>query len=176
MDNCNKVISAINGDKECFIQVVAEKKEFLYRTAFMYVKNEHDALEILDQTVYKAFLSIKKLKKPEYFDTWIIRILINCAIDMIRKNKKIISLNDDLENIKIDVYENHEEIIDLYDAIDSLDADLKAIIILKYFDGFTITEIGDIMGASESRVKNMLHKALVNLRIELKEGCANDWL
>lgn len=29
MDNCSKVISAINGDKECFIQVVSEKKEFL---------------------------------------------------------------------------------------------------------------------------------------------------
>lgn len=53
------------------------------------MKNEEDALDVLQETIYKAYISIEKLKEPKYFKTWITRILINNALDVIKKEKRI---------------------------------------------------------------------------------------
>ncbi|MBM7693721.1 DNA-directed RNA polymerase specialized sigma24 family protein [Peribacillus deserti] len=53
--------------------------------AFLFVNNEGDALDIVQDTIYKAFISIKQLKEPKYFSTWISRILINTTLDFIKK-------------------------------------------------------------------------------------------
>ena len=58
------------------------------------MRNEADALDIVQETVYKAYISIDKLKEPKYFKTWIIRILINTALTHIRKGSKIVYLED----------------------------------------------------------------------------------
>ena len=65
MDNILEVKRAIKGDKEAFSNLIKNNKEYLYKIAFMHVKNEDDALEVVHETVYKAFISIRRLKKPE---------------------------------------------------------------------------------------------------------------
>jgi RNA polymerase sigma-70 factor, ECF subfamily len=57
--------------------------------AYLYVKNESDAIDIVYETIYKAYISIKKLKETDYFSTWLMRILINTALDFFKKNKRI---------------------------------------------------------------------------------------
>lgn len=132
--------------------------------AFLYVKNQQDALDIVDETVYKAYLNYKKLKKKEYFKTWITRILINCAIDFLKHRNKY------SEDIDINNFETlDKEYIDLYNGINLLSGVLKSIVILKYFQDLTIKEIGEILGMTESSVKNNLHKALEFLRFQLRE-------
>lgn len=63
---------------------------------------------------------------------------------------------------------NDREYEDLYEAVDTLSPELKSIIILKYFQGYTIEEVGEILDVSTSEVKNKLHKALKLLRVEVK--------
>lgn len=75
---------AINQDEKAFEYLMNISKEGLYRIAFAYAKNEQDALDILQETVYKAYISIYKLKEPKYFKTWISKILINNAINFIK--------------------------------------------------------------------------------------------
>jgi RNA polymerase sigma-70 factor (ECF subfamily) len=168
-----KVIEAKNGNKQAYVELVKNNKEMLYRTAFMYVKNEHDALEIVDETVYKAYISINKLKNEKYFNTWITRILINCALDYKKSSKRVIPLDETSGINKKFIYDeenNREEIIDLYEAVDKLQGKYKTIIILKYFRDMRIRDIANILCCSESNVKNYLHKSLVKLRIDLREG------
>ena len=99
MEIKDKVKKAIRGDDEAFEYIVNNCKERLYRTAFAYVKNEEQALDVVQETVYKAYVSIEKLKNPEYFNTWITRILINNALTVIKKNSKIVYLdNNELIN------------------------------------------------------------------------------
>src|SRR5690606_39568736 len=69
------------------------------RTAFVYVKNQNDALDVVQETAYRAFKSIKNLKEPVYFKTWLFKIAINCAIDIIQKQKKIIPLKPEFEDL-----------------------------------------------------------------------------
>ncbi|MPQ42676.1 sigma-70 family RNA polymerase sigma factor [Clostridium tarantellae] len=160
-----KIRKAIKGDDNAFLELINECKECLYRTAFAYVKDEHNALDIVQETVYKAYMSINKLKEPKYFNTWITRILINNAINFIKKEEKLICLEQkDLVNIIGINKVNNEEQIDLLDMVDKLQDKYKEIIILKYFSDLTIKEISKILDMPIGTVKTYLNKGLVNLR------------
>ncbi len=174
MNDTDIVIKAQKGDDNSFCELINCYKERLYKTAFAYLKNEDEALDIVSDTIYKAYMDIKKLKKPEFFNTWITKILINNAINRLKKNKKII-LIDEYE--KIDKFtENVSDIgldipkyIDLYNAIDNLNVKSKSIIILKYFQDMTISEISKVLEIPEGTVKVYIHRALKKLKIDLKE-------
>lgn len=169
------VKKAKGGDKAAFCELVKQRKEMLYKLAYMYVKNEHDAVEIVDETVYRAYISIAQLKNDEYFTTWFTRILINCALGHIKKSKKIVFFDNGMEYKDDREALSSEEIIDLYDAVDKLEGKYKTVVILKYFNDMTIKEIAEVMNCKESSIKNYLHKALLNLRINLGEECVNVW-
>ena len=159
---------AIKDDK-AFEKLIEYYKEYLYKTAYLYVKNEADALDIVGETIYKSFIGRKKLKDHNLFKTWITRILINNAIDLLKKKKKLSSVdNNDLfvEGKSIDDVIKY---IDLYDAIDLLNIKYKNVIIMKYFNGMTIEEIAKIMDLPEGTVKTYLHRGKQCLARLLKE-------
>ncbi|MHC1684197.1 MAG: sigma-70 family RNA polymerase sigma factor [Clostridiaceae bacterium] len=157
---------AIKGDEEAFSYLMNINKENLYRTSFAYVKNKEDALDVLQETVYKAFISIEKLKEPKHFNTWLTRILINNAINLINKNKKIISLVDNLSKTdSIEKENNIEDKLDIVAAVDSLEEKYKNVIILKYFQDLTINEISQVLECPLGTVKTHLNKGLSKLRI-----------
>jgi len=83
-DQVALVEEAISGCKEAFSTLVDMNKEYLYKTAFLYMKNQEEALEVYQETVYKAYINLHKLKKPEFFKTWLTRILINNANDRLK--------------------------------------------------------------------------------------------
>lgn len=70
MKQIKLVKKAIKVDEEAFETLVVQQSDKLYRTAFLYVPNKEDALDVLQETIYKAFISIDQLKHPEYFSTW----------------------------------------------------------------------------------------------------------
>ena len=164
-----KVIKAIKGDENAFYELVNERKEQMYRTAFTYAKNKEDALDIVSETVYKAYLSIKKLKEPRFFNTWLTRILINCSLDYIRKNKKVLSFEEYSTADEGIEDKNKEEIIDLHNALGKLNESCKSVVILKYFQDLTISEVAEVLQCPIGTIKTNLHKALNQLRINLKE-------
>ena len=167
-----KVKRAIKGDKEAFYEIIQENRDILYKTAFVYTKNQHDALEILDDTVYKAYISIKKLKQPQYFNTWLTRILINTSINYVRKQKKVVYLEENSwEQSAVD--SDREELIDLYDAIDKLDDKYRMIVVLRYFQDLTVPQIAEVMECPLGTIKTYLHRALKQLRINLQEDVVN---
>ncbi len=157
---------AINGDEKAFEYLMDISKEGLYRTAFAYAKNEEDSLDILQDTVYKAYISISKLKEPKYFKTWITKILINSAINFINKEKKIVSLVDTMSN-EPNYHEDTrlEENLDILNSIDKLEDKYKNVIVLKYVQDLTIAEISEVLNCPVGTVKTYLNKGLSKLRI-----------
>lgn len=154
-------------DDEVLQRLIEVDKQRLYRIAYIYVKNEDDALEIVQEAVYKAFLNIKKLKQPEFFNTWITRIIVNASLDYIKKRNRLIYIVEE-KDLEKNATEDMEY-IDLYKAVDSLDGLYKTVIILKYFEDLKIKDIAKILDITESNVKNYIHKALKQLRVDLKE-------
>jgi RNA polymerase sigma-70 factor, ECF subfamily len=161
---------AIRGDEKAFEYLMDINKEGLYRTAFAYVKNEQDALDILQETVYKAYTSINKLMEPKYFKTWLTRILINNAISFINKSKKIEYLTDVIPNdSNCNTGNLIDEKLDILSSIEKLDDKHKTVIVLKYFQDLTITEISEVLDCPSGTIKTYLNKALTQLRLFMKE-------
>ena len=81
-------------DKFEFAQRLQSDKARYYRIAYSYVKNEQDALDIVGDATCKALLNLRSLKNPEYFGTWMTRIVINCALDQLRRSSRVTFLDD----------------------------------------------------------------------------------
>ena len=149
-----------------FEECVTCNKEKFYRLAYTYVKNSHDAMDILQESISKGYSNLSKVKDIRALDKWMSRIIVNTALDFLRKSSKETVI--DKESIIVDkVATTADE--NLSYAIDALDPGLKTIIILKYFHGYTINEVADILEISVSTVKNRMHKALSLLRVDIKE-------
>lgn len=174
------VRKAIKGDTAAFTQLMEDRKENLYRIAYSYVKNQADALDIVSETVYKAYLNIRKVKKPQYFNTWLTRILINNAINQLKKQQRVVYMGEKeaLDNVQqaadIPSFYEREQVLDLYRAIDRLDADHKTVVILKYFQDFTFDEIAQVLEWPSGTVKTYLYRALKSLNVDLGEEVNNE--
>lgn len=169
MDEIGKLAKkAIRGNVDAYAQLIEQNKNYLYRTAMLYMKNEDDALDVVSECVLKGFQSIKKLKNPELFRTWITRILINVVNDIYSKKKTMVDISQyEFEEPASGV--SREECLDLYDAIDSLAEKHKTVIILKYFSELKLSEIAYIMDIPEGSVSAYLARAKQELRDYLKE-------
>lgn len=156
---------AIKGDKEAFVYLINEYRLSLYRIAKGILKDDYRVEDAISNTIIKAFENIKKLKKAEYFKTWLIRILINECNSILKKEKRILYLEDSVkEEAYIDLYEN----IDLINAIETLDDDLKLVTILYYFEDIDQKEIAKIISLKESTVRTKLFRARKKLYEILK--------
>ena len=165
---------SIKGNKESFGILIKNNKEYLYKMAFLYVKDEQDALEVIHETVYRAFLNIEKLKKAKFFNTWITRILINVSIDFLKRKGKSEILDESIPIIKEKSEVSTEEKLDLYNAIDLLNDNYKTVIIMMYFNDMKIKDIAKIMEIPENTVKTYLRRAKQALGEVLKEGYLNE--
>lgn len=143
-------------------------KEKLYRFAYCYVKNEQEALEIVSEAAYKAYLSFEKLKNPEYFETWVSRIVINCAMDHIKRKQKYTYMEDSaIEYASKEDSVSLEEKMDLYEALDRLMPEDKSFIILKYFEDQRFKDMAEVLSLPENTVKTRLYRILDKLKKHL---------
>jgi RNA polymerase sigma-70 factor, ECF subfamily len=174
MKNYKLINKAKKGDKKAFAQLIEAEKTKLYRTAFLYTKNKDDSLDIVQETIYKALISIKNLKEPTYFSSWLMRILINTSLDLIKKKKKVVSVDFEIDASTPSREANIVDRLELFTAIDRLNERYKSIIILKYYQDKTLKQIAEILDLPEGTVKSNLHRAIQELRILLKEDCVNE--
>jgi RNA polymerase sigma-70 factor (ECF subfamily) len=169
------VVRAKAGDTDAFQVLIHEEKEKLYKMAFVYMKNEHDALEVFQETVYKSFKSIATLKNNEYFSTWLTRILINTALDSIRKKKKVVSLsNEVLESMGTTWQFKSEEQLDLLNALNKIEEKYKTVLLLRFYEDYTIGQISEFLNSPEGTVKTHIRRGLGALKKKLKGVYSDD--
>lgn len=157
-----------NGCNDSFEKLIILYEDYLYKMAYLHVKNEQDALDIYQETILKAYMNISKLKKDNLFKTWITRILINNVYSKSKYDSKYYDL--EIENYIGDhPYSEIEKNIDLHAAIDVLEDRYKTPIILHYFYDFTINQISEITGSNENTIKTNLRRAKKQMYVILKE-------
>lgn len=159
----------LQGREAALIHLIQEHKLQLYRIAYSYVKNEQDALDVVQEATYKAIVNQGKLNEDAYMKSWLIRILINCAVDMLRKRENIAQVPDIWVGVSAHQGMETEAVMDLREAIQGLDETQKKLIHLKYFEDLKLEEIAGIMEMPLGTVKSQLHRIVKRLRIELKE-------
>ncbi len=156
--------------EERFLSLINNSHDKLYRIAYSYVKNKDAAVEIVQEAVYKGYISYHKVRKLEYENTWLTKIVINTAIDFIRKNKKIVSLDKDtIENLADSKIDYIDEKLTVEHALKNLNEKQRAVIILKYFEDMKLEEIAEVLNAPISTIKSILYRTLNKMKIDLKE-------
>lgn len=142
--------------------------EKLYRLAFSYVKNEQDAMDVVQDCVYKAMKNASQVKDEKYIKTWLWRILINTAIDVTRRKARFVSDQQVQEEGQEDRYED----TDVMAALDALDERERKVVTLKYFEEWTIKEIADCLQVNQNTVKSVLYRALKKLKEKVEAEIA----
>lgn len=163
MNELKLIKKAIKGNKECLEELLVLHGDQLYRTAYLYVQNREDALDVVQEVSYKAFLSIGQLKNEKFFLTWLTKILINCSYDVLKKNNKELPLSSMIE-LTTNEREKREENLDLLEAINRLDEKYKNAIILFYFQDLPISEVAKVMKIPENTVKTFLSRGKDRLK------------
>lgn len=162
----SNVIKAKNGDNDAFLTLINENRLNIYRVARGILKSEHDIEDAIQNTVVKAYEKINTLKKDEFFKTWLIRILINECNEIIRKNKRIETINNGSNEERYnDTYEN----IDLINAINELNEELRITTVLFYFEDMPIKDIAITLKIPEGTVRSRLSRAREKLRYMMRE-------
>lgn len=153
---------------------IIENHQTYYRLAYSYVKNKENALDIVQEAVFKALRSIDKLEEVNYLKTWLYRIIVNTAIDFIRKHERVSIMEDEILESHLPASKNELSDLDLQEAVEHLPPLYKTIIILRFFEDLKLEEIAEITGDNLNTVKTRLYAALRKLRVEMGEEQANE--
>lgn len=153
-------------DNEALIeqQLIADYKK-LYRLAYSYVHNENDALDLVQESAYKAIKHSHTLKNPQYAGTWLYRIVINESISFLRKRKQQETVLYDMDGETEDIYSD----VDLHQALEQLEPMDKTVIVLRYFEGMQLNQIAQTLDENLSTVKSRLYRSLKKLRLSMEE-------
>lgn len=169
-----RVVAAIQGDKLALQQLLKQEKEKIYRMAYVYVKNEEDAIEVFQQTVLQAMESINQLREPIYFSTWLTRICINNAIAMLKKQKKIVVMDVIVEQLVDGRSEDLAQKLDIADALSKLPEKYKTTLLLRFYQDFSVKQIANVLDCPEGTVKTNIHRGLSLLKQSIKGVYADD--
>jgi len=143
-------------------------KARLYRTAVLYVGSESLAIEAVDEAIYRGFLSLKKLRQPEFLETWVTRILLNECKKELRRNKRKRPFDPAAAEAIPETPETFDA-LPLKEALLRLPSELKDVIILRYFSGSTLAQTAQSLDLPQGTVVTRQRRALHLLRLELAE-------
>ena len=151
-------------NKEEFTYRVEAMRGRLYRTAMLYLGSHAQAVDALDEAIYKGLCGYRKLRKPEFFETWMTRILINECNNELRRRKRTCPM-EELPETAVEEFDS----LPLKEAMTRLPKELKDVIILRYFSGFTLVETAELLKIPQGTAATRQRKALQLLRLELGE-------
>ena len=152
-------------DKEEFAARTEAVRQRLYRTAYLYLGSEADALEAVDEAVYQALRTLKKLREPEHFETWLTRLLLNECHRELRRRKRVAGEDALPDTAGPDAY----DALPLKEAVRRLPEELRAVVILRFFTGYTQAETAAALDIPQGTVATRQRRALALLRLELGE-------
>lgn len=151
-------------NQEEFALQIEEIRGRLYKTALLYLGSEALAMDAVDEAVYKGLCNYKKLRQSEYFTTWMTRILINECHNEQRRQRRFRPLEELAETAAEDF-----DALPLKEALRRLPKDLKDVVILRYFTGYTLAETAEALKIPPGTAATRQRKALQLLRLEFEE-------
>lgn len=147
-----------------FAERIQQQRKKLYCAALLYLGSEADALDAVDEAVYRALLSLKKLRQPQYFTTWLMRILINVCKDELKRRSRVTPM-EELPETAAEEF----DALPLRDAVSRLPSELREPLILHHFGGLTVSETAQVLKIPQGTAATRLRRALELLRLELSE-------
>ena len=144
------------------IKYIEENKEKHYRMAYSYVRNQEDALDLVQDTIVKALKHVGSIKHKEYLGTWFCRILMNTCKTHLKKKNRCIYI-DEIEEMAV-VTQDKEQVLDMEDAMRKLTPNERNILLLRYYEDLEFKEVAQITSQNISTVKSTLYRTMKKLK------------
>jgi len=172
--NDELIEKAKKGNSKAFTHIVEGMKVQMYKTAFMKLHNEHDALDAVQEALYKSFQNIKNLKNNEFFKSWIIRILINECNNIYTYKNKVIPMEKDSMKISEEKGYKEFEKIEVVSLLEKMDDTYRDVINLRYNHDLKLEEIAEVLNIPVGTVKSRLNRGHAILKKQyLKEEASS---
>ncbi len=163
------------GSQEAFAALVEKYRIKMFNLAFSLTRNRETADDLAQDAFIKAYMALPKFKFQSEFSTWLYRIAVNAAKDLLRKESKMkkISLEDsppktllhEEGTAELDAAREDEKRRKLvHRALESMPEKYRAILTLRDLQGMPYGEIGTILDISPGTVDSRLHRARKMLR------------
>lgn len=179
LDEAQLIEKAKAGDPAAFELLIAGCKTKAYNTALRYLRDEQDALDVLQESLIKVYRHLGQFKSDSKFDTWVYRIVVNTSNDFLRKNQNrkttdsIYRVRDEEETTfdipdhsptPAEALDSKESMRLILECLEKLDKDQKEVIVLRDIQGFSYEEISEILQCSIGTVKSRINRARHKLR------------
>lgn len=159
-------------DKETFVAQMDAKATMLYRVARSILSRDEDCKDALQACILRAWSARHTLRQPEYFGTWIVRILIHECHTLQRKQAKYSLAAEVPMGANAPAPD-----ADVQAALTALPEKLRLPTVLHYIEGYSLAEISSILHVPQSTVRGRLYQARKALRLELdpkREVCTHE--
>lgn len=154
--------------------------------AMKYMKNEEDAMDILQDAYIKAFSKLDSLQDANAFPGWMSTIVAHTALNALQKKQAVLFSDLQNENDEGDVFEYNledenmstqpemactvQETQDMvHELIDSLSDEQRICVLMFHLEGYSIRDIATILGCSENTVKSRLNYGRKNIKAKAEE-------
>ena len=171
---------------DLFVKVVTENYAKYIKKCYGYLKCTSLAEDAVQEGILAAHGNLGSIRNSQALASWLNQIIVRKAIDLLRKNRKFLLFDDDMEDLIS--YNTHgflnspfwsevtnleekmlkKEGLDLVKkSLESLSDTYRIPLLLKDYEDFSVKDISEILQVSQSNVKIRIHRARIKLKVEL---------
>lgn len=163
----------IDGDSRAFGILVARWQPQIHRFALHFLADADDAAEITQKTFIKAYHKLETLEDTAKFSAWIYRIAKNLCLDELKRpaRRNSTPFESQKKNFSAEASEAPDIILEhkdtarlLHRALMQLPPEQRIVVIMKEYEGFTFSEIAEILEEPENTVKSRMYYGLKKLK------------
>lgn len=163
-----------NGETAPVRELFATYEDRLFRYLWQMLRHQQDCEDALQETFRKALKALPGYRKEGHFKSWLFRIGHNCALDVVRKRKRVTAMEEgeeaNLEDARegpLEILAQAEKVRALQEAVDDLPAPEREVVSLRLQADLSFREIADSLGAPLGTVLARMHRAKQRLRTRL---------
>jgi RNA polymerase sigma-70 factor, ECF subfamily len=173
---------AAGGDPSAFQALVERHRSMVYRVAYQFAGNHHDAEDIAQEVFIKVYRSLDRFRQDSQVTSWMYRIVMNACIDHRRRQRPAIAapFGEEAEQRMLNTPEDTPGPEDrayagelgqvLESEIGRLPNGQRIVFVMRHHQGMKLCEIAEALGLAEGTVKRQLHAAVHRLRQALTQA------
>ena len=180
MTDVTVVSRARTGDPDAFRLLVERHSQPIFRVAYRMTGNEHDADDVVQETFLRAYRQLDRFEERANFGTWLHRIAINCALDLLRARGRMDryyggdpedaemngTIRSEPEQDRLLISAELREQVAA--AMERLSGNERTAFVLRHFEGMPVEEIGKTLGIQVNAAKHTIFRAVRKLRESLE--------
>jgi RNA polymerase sigma-70 factor, ECF subfamily len=187
------VAQVLAGDKDAFRLLVERHSRSIFRVVYRMTGNQQDAEEIVQETFLRAYKSLKRFESRSNFGTWLYRIAVNRALDLLSSRKTQMQMKDTYQiTDSPDPEENHQVQLPatgpgpdrllisteikkkVAQALGLLTPAERVAFTMRHMEGQSIEKISQALNLKTSAAKNCVFRAVQKIRQQLEPFAAWD--